>query len=293
MIKYLIKRIFRRDKSKHKERVVRVIPKSLSELSLYSLAVFVFSALLLQFLITAQTALLLRFFSISFSYSLFGLSFSWVSAEAWPEERIFLVYGFGMLVYFGLGFFLLYILKKSKRLHWKQRLFYTWMAFLMIHTLPLGMLSGIFFFDGFGKAYFWLFDTLFVRASLTVLVLPFVFIQRSFWVSLFLKAANSASYFSNTEQRQLLIKYIFVRPWFIGVSLLLLIVVSRFSWAWFIFLIGLGLIVLPIFGNRISKRKYSILKFEKEIFRYPNPRTRFAIIFLLLWLANFFVKINF
>ena len=64
---------------------------SLLELAAYSAFSFVFAALLLQFLITLQTAILLDLYSITFKYRLFNIEFTSVSGTKWPLYRIYLV----------------------------------------------------------------------------------------------------------------------------------------------------------------------------------------------------------
>ncbi|MBN2236603.1 MAG: hypothetical protein JW729_03530 [Bacteroidales bacterium] len=295
MIRFLKRHILKRRPSKHKKVEIEKlpIPESLRETSLYSTIVFVLGALLIQFLITFQTRLFLRYFSISFTYNLFGIRYSTVSADAWPEDRVFLVYGFGMLLYFLFGILLLFLLKKFKRIPWKPKLILTWFAFLLIHTLPVGMLYGVFLFDGFGYAYSWLVGSMIIRGILAVIALSIAIYNRTFWTSLFIKASSSASLIVKPSKRKLFISRVFILPWIFGVLILSVFAISIQSWAWLAYLIGMGLIVLPIFGNRISKRRYKLVRYREEIFRWPYPKLIFIVVLILLWLADFFSKTQF
>lgn len=268
-------------------------PKPLSQLFLFSTISFVLSALLLQFLITLQTSLFLQSYSIRFTYQLFGISFSFVSGAKWPVERIFLVYGMGMVFVFLVGLALVLLLKKVKFSNWKLKLSITWMAFLMVHTLPLGIVAGIFIFDGFGIAYFWLFDSMLVRGIIALLIVPLMFFYRSFWISLFLKTAYSASLLSEGKNRRIFIKTVFIQPWLAGVPILLFFVLPHFAWSWLVFIVGLGLVLLPVFDDKISKRKYLVNKYSERIFRVSYPAQLFLVLLLILWLADYFSKTNF
>jgi len=296
MFKFLRKHFLhyvKNDEQFVEEKAESLNPKALFELYLYSTFVFVLTALLLQFLISLQTALLIQSFSISFTYSLFDISFSSVNADLWPEERILFVYGLGMLVFFGLGLLLMLLLKRRRHINWKLRLALTWMAFLMVNSIPIGMLSGLFIFDGFGIAYTWLFDSVIVKVLLALLALQIAMYYRPFWVNLFFKTAYSASLLSGSKNRKNFIKTTFIHPWASGVIILLAFVMPHFAWSWLVFILGLGFIVLPVFRNKISKRRYLVDKYSKGIFRFPYPIVRFFILLAVLWLADFYSKTSF
>jgi hypothetical protein len=59
--------------------------RALGELSLYSTFIFVFAALLMQFLLTQYTALLLNAYSVSFQHSLFAINFFLTSTLGHPK----------------------------------------------------------------------------------------------------------------------------------------------------------------------------------------------------------------
>ena len=130
--------------------------RGLLELSLFSTFIFVFTALLLQFLLTLLTALFLKSFSITFLYSLFAINYLTESSSNWPDEQVLLIFGTGPVIITTVGFLLLLMLRRLTSVGWKTKLFLTWMSFLMVNALPCGMIAGVFFYEGFGVAFHWL-----------------------------------------------------------------------------------------------------------------------------------------
>lgn len=279
----------------HYSEIVKVDslkPRLLNQLALFSTMVFVLSALFLQFLMAFQTAFLLKHYSISFIYRLFGIGFSSVSAAKWSEARIFLVFGMTVMVFFGAGLLFLLILKKQKQLHWKIKLVITWMAFLLIHSLPMGMLAGTFFFDGFGIAYTWLFESAWVRGLVSLLALLVVMYFRPFWMKTFLKSVYSTSFLSDSGGRKAFLKHAFIRPWIFGVIILLPFAWLHQSWFWMFSYLGLGFVVFPVFWNKIPTRKFLVVKNDKRIFHIKYPLAIFLTIVVILWFADFISKTN-
>lgn len=270
-----------------------LMPRPLFQLALFSTMVFVFSALFLQFLMALQTAFLLKHYSISFIYRLFGISFSSVSSVNWSEVRIFLVFGSTILLFFGAGLLLLFILNKQKQLYWKIKLMITWMAFLLIHSLPMGMLAGTFFFDGFGIAYTWLFDSVLVRGSVALLALLVVIFLRPFWAETFLRSVFSTAFLSDIAGRKAFIKHAFILPWFFGVIVLLPFAFLHQPWFWLVSYVGLGFVVFPVFSAIIPTRKIFVVKNDKKIFHVKYPLAIFLAIVAFLWVADFISKTNF
>ena len=267
-------------------------PEFYYELFLFSTLIFVSSALLLQFLMSLQTALLLRYLDINFTYSLFGISFMSVSAEKWSEFRIFVVYGIGTLVFFAAGISLLYLLKKLKHIAWKLRLILVWIAFLMIHTLPMGMFGGTFFFEGFGMAYTWMFDDVIFRGILAFFALFISIFLRPFWMRQFLKTANSATFLSDSKNRKIFLNNLVVFPWIAGMIVLLFFVIYHKNWFWLLYLIGVGFVVLPLLWKKISHQKILIARNDKKIFNIRYPLPLMLLFFAILWVADYLSKIN-
>jgi hypothetical protein len=264
--------------------------KLLFELFLFSTAGFVFLSLFLKFLLTLQTSLLLWHYSITFTYRLFGISSSMESN--WPVLRILIVFGFGVLAIFGAGLLLVKIVEKLGPANWKAKLILTWMAFLMVQILPMSLLAGTIFYDGFGIAYQWLFSSILARIIPTFLALAVCMILRPFWIKLFLKTAYSSVFLSENNYSQTYIKNSVILPWIAGVILLLPFVILHRDWFWLISLIGIGFTVLPAFGNNIPPRNFKITKSDKTIFRIRYPLIKILAIVALLLMADYVFKIK-
>ena len=238
-----------------------------------------------------QTAFLLRVFSVSFTYKLFGISSSFSSR--WPEERIFLVFGLSLLVFFVAGVILTNLLLKIDSMNWKLRLSLSWLAFLMTMTLPMGMLAGIFFYDGFGIAYIWFIRSLVVRVVLAVVAVLIFIIFRPVWVSLFLRTAYSSSFLSKQENTKLFITVSFVLPWLAGVIIIIPFALLHHAWIWIVYVLGLGFVIIPFFGNNIPPRTFTITKSTGKIFSLKKPLFIFLFSLAILWVADFFFKLSF
>lgn len=247
--------------------------RALYELFLLSAFIFTMSALLIQFLMNLQTAILLRHYSISFTYSLFSVNFTSVSGAKWIPIRIYIVYGIVALELFFAGIIILLFKIKN----WKIKLVFTWLAFLMIHTLPLGMLAGIYIYDGFGIAYTWLFQNIIVRVLITLAVLLIAIYCRPYWIFRFLKTANSREYLDDELYREKYIRYCFILPWCFGAGIVSAFALPHLTWVWFVFIFGLGIVVLPIFSKTIPFHEILIYKSEKKIFAFRYPFLYFII----------------
>ena len=264
--------------------------KPLFELFLFSTAAFVFLALFLKFLLTLQTSLLLWHYSNKFTYRLFGISSSMESN--WPVLRILIVFGFGVLAIFGAGLLLVIIVEKMGPANWKAKLILTWMAFLMVQILPMSLLAGTIFYDGFGIAYQWFFGTIWARIIPAILAVLVSMILRPFWIKLFLKTAYSSVFLSEDANSKTFIKISVILPWIAGVIVLLPFVVLHRDWFWLISLIGIGFTVLPAFGNNIPPRNFKITKSDKTIFRIRYPLIKILAIVALLLVADYVFKIK-
>ncbi len=265
--------------------------KSLFELFLFSTAIFVLSSLFLKFLLTLETSFLLRHYSISFNYQLFGISSSMESR--WPVLRILIVFGFGAFAIFGAGLLLVKIVQKLGPVNWKVKLTLTWMAFLMVQTLPMSLLAGTIFYDGFGIAYQWFFGALWARIIPAFVAVLISMLLRPLWIKLFLKTAYSSAFLSDNRYSATFIKNSVILPWFVGVILILPFVFLHRDWFWLISLIGIGFTVLPAFGNNIPQRNFKITKSDKTIFRLRYPLIKVLALVALLLLADYFFKIKF
>jgi len=262
--------------------------KAIYELFLLSTFIFILSALLVQFLMNFQTAILLRHYSISFTYSLFSINFSSFSTAKWTLFRIYIVFGLSSLEFFIAGIMLLFIKVKN----WKVKLILTWLAFLMIHVLPLGLLSGIFIYDGFGIAYIWLFQSIMVRILISLTALLITIFFRQFWIYRFLKTVYSRKYLDNDFYRTKYIKYCFILPWFAGVIILSAFALPHHTWNWLVFIFGLACVILPIFKKKVPFHKILIYKSDKKILPLRYPLIYFITIIGVIWLGSL-IKIYF
>jgi hypothetical protein len=261
-------------------------PIGLYELFLFSSTAFVLSALLIQFLITLQNAILLRYFSLKFIYSPLGIRFSFVSEASWSDMRIFAIYGVAPLVFFFTGLILITVLRKSKFNNWKLRLFVTWIAFILIHTFPAGLLAGIFIYDGLGVAFAWLADSLIIRVIIGIAVIVLIRIYRSMWQTLFLKAAYAGVFITDYTNRKVFLTNAFIRPWIMGSLCLIPFVWNAYSLYWGLFLAGLGIVVLPFVSNNIPPINLLVAKSDKKIWPMRYPIVYVLVGLFILWLVT-------
>ncbi|MEI7982130.1 MAG: hypothetical protein WCI71_10790 [Bacteroidota bacterium] len=231
-------------------------------LMIFSTFVYLISALVIRFLTNLETSIFLRYLSVSFQYRPFDIFFHSVGGGKWNDNRIMIVYGIGTLVFLLSGLFLFRVLAVIKKIGFKTRLTLTWLTFLAVHVLPLGMISGAVLFDDFGIAYTWLFPEIWVRLILGLLAVALCIFFRPFWIKLFLRTAYSSGFLHTIEAKKDFILRIFIIPWIIGTLILLPFSWAGHHWTWFIYLLCLGLIVLPLFNPKFPKRNPRIVKSE-------------------------------
>jgi hypothetical protein len=266
--------------------------KSLFELAIFSTFSFIFAALFVQFLLTLQTTIILHSFSISFIYRLFDIRFTSADSTKWPEDRIYIVYGLGTIIFSLIGFFLINILKNIRIKNWKVRLWLTWVAFLMVHTFPAGIIAGTVFFNGVGIAYQWLIDSFQVRCLIAVVVLLITMFYRHFWISFFLKASYSKIFFTEMDNQKVLVRNIFFNPLILGFIVLLFFNVPYRSWYWLICLFFIVLVAFPSISSSIRYGNLFIIKSEKQIFSSLNSILYQLLILVFLWVLGYY-KIRF
>lgn len=259
------------------------------ELSLFSTLIFTMSVLLVQVMVTLITAVSLGFFSISFIYSLFEISYPLVGSEsAWDEGRIIIVYTIAPVMCFLVGLILL-------RLHpgnWKNRLILTWFSLALISYLPCSMLAGIFFYDGIGIALNWLFPSLVVRVSIGLISVAALVLSKPFWINRFARTVYSVSFLSEPEILDKYFKKVMILPWFKGSVILLVFALSQCNGFWLTTATGLGLLILPVFFRRIPIPKFSIHKNDKKIFHSPGSSLFIGMVLLALYLISF-IRVGF
>ncbi len=276
---------------KHGNRIIKPIEDPLSqhalfELSLFSTCIFVFSALLMQFILTLNTAFFLRIFSLSFQYRLFDIRFLTIDSTKWSEAQIYLVFGSGPLILSAIGLKLLSVLKKNIMAGWKTKLTLTWTAFLMVHALPCGIVAGVFFFDGFGMAFQWLISSYLIRVGIALLVLIILMILNRFWLIMFLKAAYTSAFLDYDDNYKLFLKNVYFKPWIYGLIILMLFNLPFNNLYWPAFLLSLGYLAIPAFNQSLVFLDLFITKSEKMIFTTRSQVWYIAVVLALIWIAG-------
>ncbi|MFZ4572435.1 MAG: hypothetical protein ACOYM0_15000 [Bacteroidales bacterium] len=266
--------------------------RSLLELSLFSTFTFIFSALLMQFLLTVIGMLLLKYFGLKFQYSLFHITFLSHSNTRWSAGMIYLVFGSGPLLLSAAGVILLLVLKNLKMAGWKTKLILTWLAFLFLNALPCGILAGTLFFDGFGMAFFWAVNSFIIRGILALVVLAALVLLSRFWYRLFLKSAYTTTFLDSSETQKTFIVSVFLKPWIAGVIILMGFNFPFKEWYWPVFLLSLGYMAVTLIGSQALNRKPRIKKSDKQIFTSRTQMVFVAIALVLIWVAGN-VKITF
>jgi hypothetical protein len=262
--------------------------RELRELFLFSTFIFILCALLVQFFLTFITALLLRHYSVSFYWSLFWITFPYYSLEHWTMFRILFVNSAGILILFFTGV----ILANKRFKHWKWKLIRTWLTFILINMLPTGLLAGIFWYNEFGIAYSWLFQSIIARIVIAIIAMLIIIFLKPYWIKRFLQTTYTTAFLSDSRNIEKYIKYCMILPWIAGTIVLLAFGIPNHAWFWMVSLLGLGFVVLPVYTERISPMGIKIYKTDKKIFPVRNPLIFIIIILLVFWIASLF-KISF
>jgi hypothetical protein len=258
--------------------------KKLFELSLFSTAIFITAALLAQFLITLQTALLLNHFSIHYIYSPFGIIYPSGGPGNWTENRILFVYGAALMIWFIAGL----LLTRIKTENWKINLALTWLSFILVCTFPVGILAGAFFYDDFGIAGTWLFRSFGLQLCIAVFASLAMIFTAPYWSKRFLKTASSARFFSDYQKRKRYLKIAVIIPWLIGTFILTAFGIPKHLWYWLAFLAGIGPILLVVYLIRIPKNELKIHRSKKPIFPFAYPLIFVIVMVAMLWLISLY-----
>ena len=254
----------------------------------FSTLIFVFSALVVQFIDNLITAIVLKLFSVSFIYSLFDINFHNIDASKWTVRRIIFVFGISTIIIFisGLG------LLSLKVRNWKFNLVRTWLAFLMITLLPLNILSGLIFFQGFGIAWQWLVPSFIYRIVIGATFILAVALSRPYWVIRFLRTSYTRSVVANGDSKRQYILTVFILPYIAGLIILAPFIFPSHNYSWAVCVFGISLVVLPYVPGIFPKRAIKLYRnTNKEI---SATRTHFiisAVVLVLIWAASM-VQIN-
>lgn len=258
--------------------------KKLHELSLYSFAVFILSALLIQLVNTLVTALLLMLFSMHFKLSLVGINYAYFTILNWPAERIILVYSIGPVLCFIAGLIIMNL--KSK--NWKDNLALTWLSFQLVCMLPAGMLAGVLIYDSFGFAFIWIFHSLLVRIAVGVVAVGAMMLSAPYWTVRFLKASFSMSLIEDLDKAKRFISYVVLRPWLAGVVIFSAFAIPKHAYYWYICLVTLGIILLPVYKVSIYSMGLRLYKSSNEIFPFRYPKVIILSLVAVLWIVSLF-----
>jgi hypothetical protein len=262
-------------------------PLALFELTLFSSFIFVFAALLIQFLLTLYTALVLKFYSITFQYSLFTIIFLSESSTAWTADQIYFVFFSGPVLLSLIGLFLLFVLKRSAYLNWKTKLTLTWTAFLMVNTFPASIVAGVFFFEGFGMAFQWMIASYPVRGIIAFFTLSAMVLFSHFWWRLFIRASYSSEFLEHGENQWIFIRAVYFKPWIFGFIILMLFNWPYDNFFWRTFLLCMGFLSVALIDRRTRMfRKPKIMKSDKKIFSSRYQYFYFLLALILLWVAD-------
>lgn len=258
------------------------------DLMVWSTFTFLCAALTLQFVVTLQTALMLGYINIRFEYRPFGIIFHSFSGIGWSEYKILMVYGVGSLVYLLAGRILLAVINVViPRKVW-MRLYYTWLAFMAVHLVPAGMVSGMFIFDGVGVAYKWLFVDIYVRSIIVLGVMVLCVLLRPFWLKVFLRMSFSGAIIEDIALREEYLRWVFVKPFVTGIFLLVPFAVPGGYFAWLISMMALGIVILPLFNPAIPGGEIMLLRSQPPDEINRRRFFRLAGIIIALFVFGFF-----
>jgi hypothetical protein len=245
------------------------VSRYLKKLTAFSTVIFVFTALAFRFFINLQTSALLRGYSYHFRYRLFDITFATLDGNKWSLSRILIVFGLGYMVFMLVGLFLLNKFKNIHNVDWKTRLILTWIAFLLVNSVPAAILAGVFSVNSFGIIFHWLAMNVFIRIAIGLGALLMMCLSRNFWVFLFLKATPSRFFLTDDEPMELYIMHVFTKSWLYGFLILLI-----FNWPlrdifWPVFFLSFGVVALPLFVRQVAHEDISIRKSGREILSSP------------------------
>ena len=264
-------------------RIPPLSSKALLQLLLFSAFTYVLVVLMIRFLTTILETGLLSFFNIKFIYSPFSVLFAYTETGNWNVNKILVTFGGIPLLLFAIGLVSLYV----RTNFWKVNMAFTWLAFILVNSLPLNMLTGAFLFQGFGIAYQWLLPLMVLRIALAIPALALMLWSRPFWVQRFMKCAYSREFQSEEKRRKRYITYAVILPWYSGTLALIPFAFSGQSWFWLLGVGGLGLLFIPLGKYRIAAESV-VYTTGKQIFTIPYPFLFVIVVVLTLFTASWY-----
>jgi hypothetical protein len=251
------------------------VAQYLLRLTIFSTAIFVFTALAFRFLLNLQTSILLKVNAFHFRYRLFDITFATIDASKWSLLQVLLVFGLGYLVFTLSGIFLLNRFNAMHNVKWKTRLILTWIALLLTNAIPAAMVAGCFSGNSFGVISHWLAENLVIRLLIAAGALLMMILSRNYWVFLFLKAAPSSYFLTEDEPMAMYVMHIFAKSWLYGFLILLFFNWPMLDIFWPIFFLCFGFIAMPIRSHTAAYEDISIRKSNREVL--SSPKTLYYI----------------
>ena len=178
---------------------------------LYALA----SYFLIRFIETLALAILMLFYSIPFEYSILSINYLSHSLVHWNQTNTIMIYGLIQTLLFLVCVWVIVRLFKYHSMYWKQRLFLTWLAFMLSNYCFSGFFSGVLVYDGFGFAFFWMVPKLIIRLGIALLLLVLYVGMSGFWSVLFFSTAFSSTFIQSVRLQRKYILIAVVLPYII------------------------------------------------------------------------------
>jgi hypothetical protein len=184
---------------------------------------------------------------------------------------------------------LLYVMKRLRNWGWKTKLFFTWIAFIMVNALPFSIIAGVLFFDSFGIAFHWFVTSYILRGIIALATLAGLVFFSRLWQRLFLKAAYSSVFLEHGDNQKSFLVHAYFKPWIYGLIVLLLFNFPLITWYWPLFLLSAGYLAIPLLDYTMRK-KILIRKSDKKIFTARFQVVLIILSLCLIWIAG---KISF
>lgn len=266
--------------------------KQLLKLSFLSAMLFIIAALVVQFIVTGTSAILLRHYSFSFHYKLFAVFYSFWGGVSWSEHRIYLVFLSGPILISFIGFLSYLLIKKVHYLPWRTKLFLTWFTFIALNYIPFSIISGSLFYDQLGIAFQWIVKIFIVRMLIALVILGLLLLTTRFWLRLFIKCAYSTEFLSDEDEQYYFLRHTFLIPWITGLVILMAFNLPFENWFWPVLVLTMGFpgFVFHDFDYRFKKVK--IKKQEPVVFGNGFHAFILSGFIILCWVFNLFT-INF
>ena len=250
---------------------------------------FTLAVLAIRFIINLYSSVLMYWISISYVYRPFGNTYQSVAMGNWTDFRVFIVFGFGALFLCIFGILLVRKLNSTKSLEWSFRLMLTWLAFIMVNMLPFSMAAAVLFYDDFGFSFTNLFELMIVRALLAIIAIVIAIYFRTTWLWLFMRSSYSIHLIDSQSKQKQFIRRIFIIPWFLGSLLLSLFTFLPYRyWSWFLIIILMGLVILPVFNFSFPERTPRLNRSDKSVLENSHRFLAYLLILIALFAFSYF-----